>query len=148
MEEITIQGESGSFLHIDLIEVYGFPYETCFWGGYEVRAVIEIKSGGFEAYSTLWLSTGELYTFYNSLKECNERLKGEVKLTTSDSNLELVVRYDIQGLAAVTGKFRASDFDGNELQFKYTTDQSYIQATITDLKRIVAKYGDMKGATN
>jgi hypothetical protein len=40
------------FITINFEEVYGFPDTTCFWGGYEVRTTLEIKSGNFRVKAT------------------------------------------------------------------------------------------------
>jgi len=80
-EEFTICGVD-AFLTIRLVQVYGFPKYTCSWGGYEVRAAIEIKSGSYRATATLWTSTGELYTLLEELSSCNKQLSGEVQWRT------------------------------------------------------------------
>ncbi|WP_143434986.1 WapI family immunity protein [Hymenobacter roseosalivarius] len=145
IEEFAIQGDSGDFLRLSFIEVYGFPNSTCPWGGYEVRATIQIKSGNYQVASTLWTSTGEIYTFFEELSKSNERLEGEARLNNYEHNLELVARYDVDGHVSVFGKFREYNSCKNELLFEFETDQTYLQATLTELKRIVAKYGGMKG---
>ena len=68
MEKLLIKGESGSFIEIIYSEVYGFPENTSYFGGYEVSAKINIKSEGFSLNSDFYTSTGEIYTFFENLK--------------------------------------------------------------------------------
>lgn len=145
-EAFTIQGDNGNSLCLRFIEVYGLPDSTCSWGGYEVRAAIEIKSGSYRATATLWTTTGELYTLLEALRSCNEQLSGEVQWRTYEQNLQLVICYDKQGHVIVSGNFTEYHHSGNELQFQFATDQSYMSATIAELHVIAAKYGDIEGA--
>jgi len=144
-EAVTIQGDNGNSLCLRFIEVYGFPDSTCSWGGYEVRAAIKIKSGSYRAIATLWTSTGELHTLLEALRICNEQLSGEVQWRTYEHNLELVIAYDKQGHVIVSGNFIEYHHSGNELQFKFATDQTYMSAAIAELHVIAAKYGGMEG---
>ena len=62
-----------------------------------------------------------------------------------EHNLALVARYDMQGHVLVSGSFTEYHSSRNELRFEFATDQTYIQSTITELKKIGAKYGGMTG---
>jgi hypothetical protein len=66
MEEFAIKGND-AFLKIAFDKVYGFPDETCHWGGYDTKTIIEINSGSFSVEATMYLSTGEIFDFYNRL---------------------------------------------------------------------------------
>ena len=44
MEKFELKGDNGIIV-IQIDEVYGFPNETCFKGGYECKVGIEIKVG-------------------------------------------------------------------------------------------------------
>jgi hypothetical protein len=76
LESFTIKGVAADFLTLTFTEVFGFPETTCHWGGYDLRAMIEIKSGNFYVKSVLYSSTGEIYQFFQQLKSCNENLTG------------------------------------------------------------------------
>ena len=64
MEKLSIKGESGNFIEIFYLEVYGFPDNTSHFGGYDVLAKINLKSEGFTINSNFYTSTGEIYTFF------------------------------------------------------------------------------------
>jgi hypothetical protein len=145
MEGFSIIGENGNYLKVSFQEVYGFPELTCHWGGYELRATIELKSGNFAVTSIFWTSTGELYGFYKKLEACNEELNGSIEFSNYESNLEFSAKYDDLGHVHIEGRFyELGDFD-NELKFGFNSDQSYISKTVGELKQIALKYGDMRG---
>jgi hypothetical protein len=133
------------FITINFEEVYGFPDTTCFWGGYEVRTTLEIKSGNFRIKATLWTSTGEIFEFYQKLKVCNDELKGEAYYNSYEGNLEMSVAYDNLGHINIKGKFSEQNQFDNQLQFNFLTDQTFIHTTVEELELIAKKYGNMKG---
>jgi hypothetical protein len=145
MEEFSIIGESGSSIRIIFEEVYGFPESTCHWGGYDVRSRIEIKSGNFAVKSILWTSTGEIYALYEQLMTCNKNLKGEASYTSYEGNIQMNAVYDDLGHVTITGTFSEHNEFDNKLSFEFNSDQSYITSSISQLEKIVMKYGDMKG---
>ncbi|WP_210489403.1 WapI family immunity protein [Rufibacter aurantiacus] len=133
MEEFSIVGENGNYLKVTFQEVYGFPESTCHWGGYEVRAAVEIKSGSFTAHSIFWTSTGELYEFFKRLKACNEEVEGNVDFANYEDNLRLTANYNNLGQVNIKGNFYALSDLKNELLFEFNSDQSYLNATIREL---------------
>lgn len=144
METFTIKGTT-DFITITFDEVYDFPDKTCYWGGYDTRVKIEIKSGNFVVHSSLYSSTGEIYEFYAKLKECNDKLIGTAVYKTYEHNLDLTISYDKTGHVNINGKYSDQNQYNNILQFEFTSDQTFIQSTIKELELIVDKYGDMHG---
>ncbi|MEQ6357251.1 hypothetical protein ABNX05_21705 [Lysinibacillus sp. M3] len=54
-------GSKQGFIRIEIIEVFGFPNETSYLGGYEVKGKIDIKSGNyFVKDAELWFSTCQI----------------------------------------------------------------------------------------
>lgn len=144
MESFTIKGDA-NFITLSFDEVYDFPHTTCYWGGYDTRMVVEIKSGSFQVKSAFNSSTGEIYTFFKQLKECNNEVRGTARYDSYEGNLTLITSYDYMGHVNIRGEF--SDSLGlNKLQFEFQTDQSFIKYTLDELELIVSKYGDMRGA--
>jgi hypothetical protein len=86
MEEFIIKGDSG-LLKIEFHEVYGFPEMTTHIGGYDVKSHLAICSDGFSAKSTVWITTGEIFEFYEKLRDCNELLKGEIYFSNYEGQL-------------------------------------------------------------
>ena len=55
---------------IELNEVYGFPNETSYLGGYDVKGKIDIKSGNyFVKDAEIWFSTGPAHIVLHSVAE-------------------------------------------------------------------------------
>lgn len=144
MEEFELKG-GGDFLKISFEEVYGFPNTTSPFGGYDTKSLLEIRSDGFQVQSTLWVSTGDIFEFYEQLSKCNEVLKGSAYFLSYEENLKFEVRYDINGGVLISGTFSKQSEIANELIFEIISDQTFIQSSLRQLKVICDKYGDMKG---
>lgn len=144
MESFKISGKKG-YIKIKFIEVYGFPNRTSFAGGYDVKGIVEIKSGNYNVYAELWFSTGEIYNFYSSFKECYKMLDGEAKLLTTEGNLSMSINFNKVGHVNIHGEYKERYDEGNMLIFEIISDQSYFQETINDLNAIVRKYGGLEG---
>ena len=144
MESFTIKGEF-DFITLTFEEVFSFPETTCHWGGYDVRAILEIQSGDFHVKSNLYTSTGEIFEFSQQLKSCNEKLKGTSKYISYEGNLELIAEYDNAGHVNVKGEFSAQNQFGNKLTFEFSSDQTFISIALKDLEAIAEKYGDKNG---
>jgi hypothetical protein len=145
MEEFIIQG-GPNFLKITIEEIYGFPKETCSWGGYDTRSTAEISSYNFKAKSNVYLSTGELFEFYKKLMAANRILAGDIHFVNYEGNLHFNIKYNVNGHVSINGKFSAQSVFENTLNFEFESDQTYMQSTVTQLQSITEKYGDMKGA--
>lgn len=144
MESFTLKGENG-YIKINLEQVFDFPNNTCHWGGYDAKANIEIQSGNFKVNSSFYTSTGEIFLFYNSLKENNDLLSGKVFYKNYEENTFITLTYDNIGHITIEGTFSEENEFSNKLDFEFNTDQSYIKYTINELESIVKKYGGMRG---
>jgi hypothetical protein len=146
-EKFTIKN-TDEFITISINEVYGFPIETCHWGGYDTKSTIEIEIGSYNVKSLLYISTGDIYTFYRKLIECHRTLKGEALLESYEKNLRVKMTFNEQGHVNISGYFREYSHSRNELTFEMDTDQSYLNHSISELSMIAGKYGDLQGAKN
>ncbi len=144
MESFTLKGES-DFLTLIISEVFGFPETTCHWGGYDSRALIDIKSRNFYVKSVFYTSTGEIYQLFQQLKSNNEQLCGKTKFISYEGNLEFTLEYNNQGQVNIKGRFSEQNEFENELIFEFNSDQTFILSTINELSLIANKYGGMKG---
>ncbi|MDG5493228.1 hypothetical protein [Psychroserpens sp. SPM9] len=143
MEKIEIKGNNG--IIIILIEgVYGYPNETCFKGGYECKLAIEIEIGSYYVKSGFHSSTGELFKFYNKLKNCHTELNGIAEFDSYESNLELTVKYEF-GKVGIWGKYQEILANDNKLEFDFHSDQSYLKKSLDQMELIFNKYGGMNG---
>jgi hypothetical protein len=142
--QFTLIAENGHF-SLKITEVFGFPKSTSHWGGYDTHSVLDIRSSNYLVRGSLFISTGELYTFYEQLKKCFASLVGSAKLISSEDNLRLEVTFDEVGHVTTKGAYKEQHFEGNELLFEMTSDQTYLSQTLIDLKNIVDIYGNMEG---
>ncbi len=139
-----IKGPNG-FVEINIKEVFGHPDRTCMWGGYETTSKLTFRGSRFLMERELYLSTGEIYNFYNELYTAHSLLKGEAKLF-HEGILLLTVNYDSISNVLVKGELSSDyDEDGNFIRFKLETDQSYIIETLVNIRQIVNEYGDNTG---
>lgn len=146
-EEFLLKAENG-FVRIALKNIYGYPNETCHWGGYDSKSTIEIVCSNYNVLGELYISTGEIYNFYQSLLKCHESLSGEAYLRSYESNLELKLEFDDLGHVLISGTFQEEHIERTELKFELTTDQSYLTQTLIELSGIYDKYGDNSGVKN
>ena len=144
MIEFNLKG-GNNFIKITLDEVFGFPENTCYWGGYDTKSILEIKSRGFQVNAILYTSTGELYEFYKKLKDCNTKLNGKIYYKSYEGSLELNLEYNEFGHVNISGIFDEQNEYNNELKFEFISDQTFITKTINELELIAEKYGGMKG---
>jgi hypothetical protein len=140
-----IKGDQ-NFIRFSIKDDFGFPnVSTHYSGGYELIILVKIKSGDFQASKTVYSSSGELYTFFNKLKECHSALRGGVNYKNHEGDLDVYLGYEINGRISVSGTLSSFSSGDNELKFSFSTDQSYINEPLIDLKQIIDKYGGMTG---
>lgn len=144
---IEIKGENG-YLKIQIQKMYGFPESTSPFGGYDTESVIEIKSSNYYIKGLIWITTGDLYSFYQELKICQETVKGHANLNSYENNLRSVIFYDEFGHAVLKGKFTEKYAEENTLEFELKSDQSFFNTTISELEILIEKYGDNTGIKN
>ncbi|MDE6356045.1 MAG: hypothetical protein K2L67_02265 [Clostridia bacterium] len=142
-----IKGISGERIKLEIIEVFGFPKETSFRGGYDVSCNLEISSGLYNMRTNhYYSSTGALYNFYNELLKCYNDLIGmaSYKLNYPENYLDLNVEFDEYGVN-ISGKYQDDPTVENFLNFEFTSDQSYFREVLSELKKIVLQFGDNQG---
>jgi hypothetical protein len=143
--EFILRAENGQFC-LRITEVFGFPDATSHWGGYDTMSVVEIVSSNYSVKGGLYISTGELLTFYEQLRTCYKTLKGTAKLSSSEGNLNMDVFFDGLGHVTVKGSYKERHYEDNELLFELTADQTYIFEAVAGLGDIASVYGNNPGA--
>ena len=144
-KKFTIKG-NGDFITISILEIYGYPNETSFRGGYDIKSEVEISVGNYNCRGSMYITTGDIYSFYQDLRTCYGELNGELKLETIERNLELELKFN-QGHVNVYGSFREHPNTLNQLNFEIESDQTFIKSTLNELLGIVTKYGGIKGVS-
>ena len=144
MDSFTLAGSTGS-LTLQIEEVYGFPHQTSSFGGYDTRSRLRLRSHGFSIDSVLWLSTGEVFTFYQQLRVAHAQLAGLARFASSEDNLSFAVEYLPLGQVALTGEYREHTPEANRLAFEIASDQSYLHGAMAELAQWAEQYGGMQG---
>ena len=144
MLAFRINGLDGAIeLFID--EVFGFPNETSYGGGYGAKGRISITAGGYSVKSQHYFTTGELYEFSKVLTECQKEIFGKAELRNVEGELGLVFAYNRLGQVNVSGAFQERLDVNTKLTFEFRTDQTRTQETLLDLNRVAAVFGDSEG---
>ncbi|GET24066.1 hypothetical protein [Prolixibacter sp. NT017] len=144
MEKFEIIGENG-FVRIILTKVIGFPETTSVFGGYDTESTIEIRSSNYYVKGLLWITTGNIFNFFQELEKCQKNLDGIARLESYENNLQLTIKYDETGHVITNGKFVENYMLKNILDFEITGDQTFMNSTVNELDDIYKKYGDNKG---
>ena len=144
LNEFVVAGKQG-FIRIKCNEVIGFPKETSHFGGYDAEGITEIKSGNYFVNGELWFSTGQVFEFYTQLQKCYHELKGKATFSSSEKNLKFELDINKLGQIIIQGYFQELASEENILQFEFESDQSYLEQTLQELKKIVDHYGGLKG---
>jgi hypothetical protein len=145
MNQIHIEGETQQRLIISFIKVHGFPDSTSHAGGYDVNGEVEIQSGNYFVKGSIWITTGEIFSFYEALKKVYRNCDGKAEIQNFEKNFQLSIEIDKRGRATIQGKYNEHHHVGNELIFSFESDQSYLVKTIEELKDIHLSYGGMMG---
>lgn len=132
--------------HIKLTidEVYGFPDETSYSGGYGAKGSIEIVAGAYRVNSQHHFTTGELHMFKESLVKCYETLSGIAVLDNAERELEMSISFSTSGKIVITGSFQERPDLGNKLEFEINSDQTFIQSVIQELTAVQRIFGDTR----
>ncbi|MBS1772214.1 MAG: hypothetical protein JST82_05095 [Bacteroidetes bacterium] len=144
MEGFSIIGDHGNYIKLSFKNVWGFPNQTSWLGGYDLNVILQVKSYNFSGNGDYYTSTGEIYQFYKQLETCNESLSGIAEYESQESPIKFTIQYTDFGHVTISG-ICEDIYNNNKLKFKFESDQSFIQQTLIELKAIVDRYGDMKG---
>ncbi|MBD5632176.1 MAG: hypothetical protein HDP34_02980 [Clostridia bacterium] len=139
VKTFEINGTNGEVIRLEITEVYGFPNETSFRGGYDVKCSLEIACGIYSTKTDCYYSsTGAICEFYNQLKQCYDTLNGKAhyEVYCAENDLIFEVLFD-SGKAQVKGKYQDEPMTKNVLHFEFLCDQSYFNETLTDLKKAI-----------
>ena len=133
------------FIELTIDEIWGFPNDTTFKGGYDAKCTLAIRAAGYSVSDMLHSSTGELYRFMTALKRCHEDFSGSAILEDFEGALDLKCEFNKFGHVIISGKFRARPSVDNVLYFTLKTDQTQASAAIADLEAVYKVFGGNQG---
>ena len=141
-------GSGQERIKLEILEVFGFPKETSFRGGYDVKCNLEITAGVYACRTTnYYTATSALYDFYVALQDCYSKLNGKATYSVycPENDLVIEVTFTPKGDVYINGKYHDNPPIKDILYFEFGTDQSYFKDVLSDLKKIVLTFGDKKG---
>jgi len=135
------------YIKLTIEEVFSYPDETSYFGGYDAKGSIEIiaGAGGYKVNCKHYFSTGELFLFKESLRDCYENLSGFAVLENSERELDLTLSFYKAGKVKISGCFQDRQDIRNRLEFEIDSDQSCILPVIKELTVVEKVFGDDKG---
>ena len=132
-------------ISLDISQVYGFPDEITYGGGYYAQGNLDICVGSYSVCAKHSFTTGELYDFYCQLQKCYDAISGEAILENVDHELELKLTFQKTGKVLVAGMFQELPSVDTRLHFEMVRDQSAIAGVLRELKNVYSILGDKKG---
>ncbi len=86
------------------------------------------------------MTLDELITLYEQLQKVYETLKGNIEFVNLDGALQFTIQSNSFGRMNCKGSFQEFPSQENRLEFEFEIDQSYLPATLLDLKKIIEPY--------
>jgi hypothetical protein len=147
MLAFSLEGED-SYIELTIEEVWGYPNETSYGGGYGAKGKLTIKEGEYSVNNAAhYFTTGELYKFLQELQQCYEKLEGVAYLGNTEHELDLKCTFNRKGHVVINGRFQSRQDIETILIFEIRSEQTQILAAIFALKAVVKIFGDDKGNT-
>ena len=144
MTAFKINGFDGN-IKLSIEQVWGFPESTAYYGGYDAKGVLKIKSGAYSATSDYHFTTGELSDFLEQLRTCYDSLSGTAVLANHEDENLIKCEFLKNGHITVSGEYQSAVHKKNRLTFEFDTDQTQILETIDYLERVYKFFGGSTG---
>ena len=131
----SLNNDSGDNIELVLTDMYDYPNNTNFGGGYEFCGSFKLQ-----IHSTLlqkmnfYFTTSDLHDFYKELLNCNEKLNGQAKYKPKCNDatpINIEVKYEKNGQCGIKCTYKDCD---DIFNFCFSSNQSYIQQTINELQ--------------
>ena len=145
IQVFNLKDYDGNFIKLTLNEIYGFPDELSYGGGYGANGLMEIEIGGYSVNAHHNFTTGELHQFSCQLKEMYNSLSGKAYIDNVASEFEMSIVFDKYGRVEIEGEFQASQNNETKLIFEMSTDQTVIREAINDLENVYNFFGGHGG---
>ena len=142
-----IKGFGQERIKLEISEVFGFPDETSFRGGYDIRCNLEINAGIYTCRTEQYFSTtSAIYNFYVALQNCYDKLNGKAIYSVYCPENDLIFEAAFkQGQVKIEGTYRHDPSVKDVLTFEFNSDQSYFKEVLSDLKKVYLTFGGNKG---
>ncbi len=136
-------------IELTIDEVWGYPHETNYGGGYAAKGTLTIHSGEYAVNNaTHYFTTGELFEFLQQLQHCYKTFDGIAVLKNTERELALTCLFNRRGHVLVEGSFQSNPALKNVLSFEFSTDQTQIPQMLSSLSKAASIFGDNNGVKN
>lgn len=146
MLTFNLSGEN-EYISLEICEIFGFPKEKAYGGGYGAKGILSIKVGSYLVKADHYFTTGELFDFYIKLQDCYKSISGDAVLKNTEHELQLTLSFKNDGKVIAYGNFQEFPTSKNKLIFEMKTDQTQVFYTLKDLKKFM-RILDFKGLVN
>ncbi len=148
MLAFKIEGMEDS-IELTIDEVWGYPHETNYGGGYAAKGTLSIHVGEYAVNNaTHYFTTGEIYGFLQQLQHCYKTLEGTAVLKNTERELQLTCLFNRRGHVLVEGSFQSNPALKNILSFEFSTDQTQIPQILSSLSMVASIFGGNHGVEN
>lgn len=132
MYEISILADCGEFLKLS---VAGRSHPDCddYWDGNWLRALVDVRAGGFRGSVEGDIRAEELVAFHAQLVQLQQSLEGLAAYDTLEDWLSIRATGDGQGHIEIRCVVLDQPGIGNKLEFILASDQTYMKQTIDQL---------------
>ena len=140
-----LHGYNNEHICLNISQVYGFPDEISYGGGYFVKGNLDICVGSYSVLAEHSFTTGQLYNFYCQLQKCYDTISGKAVLENVEGELELELTFQKTGKVLAAGMFQERPDVDTRLRFEMITDQAAIASVLRELKNVYNTFGDENG---
>ena len=137
------------FVELTIDEVWGYPHETNYGGGYAAKGTLSIHIGEYAVNNAIhYFTTGELFEFLQQLQQCYKTLDGTAVLKNTERELALTCLFNRRGHVLVEGSFQSNPALKNTLSFEFSADQTQIPKVLSSLSNVASIFGGNTGVKN
>ena len=124
------------------IDILGraYPESTDYFDINWLIGNIYMKIPGYIVDFSTCIQTSELRAFYDGMKLMHDSLSGIAKLSTMESGVFIDAKIDKRGNIEFEVETQYPEGTGATLNFKFTSNQSYLYETLVGLRKIISEY--------
>lgn len=139
MTAMRLLGDRGGMI---AITVQGYQYRdaTEYYDANWLNCRIEVAAGALSSSYRATLTVPDFTRFHGELVAIVDSLEGTAVFGCMEPWIEFTVAMGARGSATVKGKADSDLRQRTILSFEFTTDQSYLQQTLVDLKQLVTAF--------
>ena len=139
MSTMRLSGDRGGVIAI-AVQAYQYRDATAYYDANWLNCWIEVAAGAFSSNYRATLTAPDFTRFHGELAAIVDSLEGTAAFVCMEPWIEFTVTMGARGSATVKGKADSELRQRTVLSFEFTTDQSYLQQTLVDLKQLIAAF--------